>query len=232
MTVSENNISKSFLMKTFNLLGEFSAVTRYSKNRPIKEENNLEHTGWVSLWSYLIAIDIQRKFKVELDFSKILCGAVSHDIDKTLTGDILRPTKYFDEVVKNYIKNIERTSVVKLMYELGHDLNSKNILEDWKTAKGNETVEQYIVKIADIMSVVYKVWHELVILSNFSFLSVAREMIPVICTNIEYKPNKAFPEVDLYFKDHLEVALEILIECTELENGRSKLLPHNSISLK
>lgn len=225
-------ISDSFLIKTFTLIDEFSAVTRYSKNRPIKEENNLEHTGWVSLWSYLIAIDIQKKFVVELDFSKILCGAVSHDIDETLTGDIPRPTKYYDDSVRNYIKNIERKSVLKLTEELGQSMSGKNILQDWNTAKGDATVEQYIVKVADLMSVIYKVWHELAILSNFSFLPVAKEITPVICTNIEKEPNSRFPEIDNYFKEHYKVALEILVKCIEMEEDRSELMPANNIRLK
>ena len=224
-------VSDSFLLKTFNLIDEFSAVTRYSKNRPIKEENDLEHTGWVSLWSYLIAVDIQKRFMIELDFSKILCGAVVHDIDETLTGDIPRPTKYFDSSVKNYIKSIEKKSVIKLMEELDQRLSSKNILMDWTEAKGVGNIEQYIVKVADLMSVVYKVWHELTVLSNFSFLSVAKEITPVICENIENEFVHDNPEVIEYFKDHFRVALELVGKCIELEDGRSELMPSKRLSL-
>ena len=139
----------SLFFKSFSIIDEFGSVTRYSKNRPIKEENNLEHTGFVTLFSYLMGVDIQNRFEVELDFGKMLSGAVVHDIDETLTGDIPRPTKYFSKELRDKISEVEYSSICKIAEILEHIKTKKNLIDDWLNAKGTASVEQFIVKMME-----------------------------------------------------------------------------------
>lgn len=215
------NLSKRTLLKSFFLIDEFSAVTRYSKNRPIKEENNLEHTGWVCLWSYLIAVDIQNKLGLDLDFGRIMSGAVIHDIDEALTGDIPRPTKYFDKELRDKIAELEFKSVQSLVKRLEHNPHDQNILDDWLESKGIDYPEQFIVKMADLISVVYKVWQEMIMLRNNCFLSVAKEIYPIIekYVNMDQLENDNIPlELFEYFKFHLTDCLDLLNRCKESTN--------------
>ena len=220
-------MSKNTLLKSFFLIDEFSAVTRYSKNRPIKEENNLDHTGWVCLWSYLIGIDIQNKLGLELDFAKIMSGAVVHDIDETLTGDVPRPTKYYNKEFREKIAGIEFASVNSLVKNLDQNPRKKNILDDWLEAKGIDNVEQYIVKMADLISVVYKVWQEMIMLRNNCFLSVAREVLPVIKKCLYEEPeNDNIPlEVIEYFKFHIQDCFQLLHMCVDSTRNITGIMP-------
>ena len=213
------------VLKFFSIIDEFASVTRYSKNRPIKEENNLEHTGFVTLFSYLIGIDLQNQFNIKIDFGKLLSGAVCHDMDETLTGDIPRPTKYYSKELRETIGKVELDSIKKLAGILGHKEGSKNLIDDWMNAKGTATVEQVIVKMADLVGVIYKVWQEMIMLNNNCFLQVAEEIIEIIKSHILNGLGTEFPEIELYFLSHLRDCLSLLETCIDSAHPNSGVMP-------
>lgn len=217
----EKELNKKFLFKSFRLLQQFSSVNRYSRDRLIYPENDMEHTGFVAMWCYYMAIDVKNLYNVDIDFGKLLRGAIVHDIDEVLTGDVPRPTKYYNKSINEAIKNLEKKSVKTIFNFLEHKTYYENVFEDWSNAKGNENIEQYIVKVADFMSVVYKVWLEVILLGNKSFIGVALEVLEVI-QSIEHKETD---DVNLYFVDIYRDAEEIITECVNSAEKVSHLVP-------
>lgn len=215
----------NFLFKSLSFIDEFASVTRYSKNRPIKEENNLEHTGWVCSWCYITGIDIQNKFNIEIDFGKLLSGAVCHDMDETLTGDIPRPTKYYNKEMREAIAEVESDSISTIAKNLGQDRSKKNLIDDWKNAKGTATVEQLIVKIADLVGVVYKVWQEMIMLKNNCFLSVAKEIRKVVNSHVSNGFDTDFPDIEAYLLSHLKDCLSLINACINSADLNSDVMP-------
>lgn len=217
-----NNLS--YLMKSFFMINEFSSVTRYSKNRPMIQENDLEHTGWVALWSYLTAVDIQNKFDVQIDFAKLLSQSICHDLDETITGDILRPTKYANQTIEEEIKKTEAQAVCQIADFFTHfpGIGKRDLFTDWIIAKEIETLEGLTVKVADIMSVVYKTWQEVLMMNNFCFISIAYEVKSALLPlSQELKEDPGAlrslhkEEICLYFSRIIQEGINLLEKCIE-----------------
>lgn len=180
------NFKDSFLIKSFNLIHEFSSVDRFNKHKLIIPENDLEHTGFVCLWGYLLAQRLEQDLHIEIDYSQLLKGAVIHDIDEVLTGDVQNPTKYFSEKLRKEMKLLESASLNNINKYLDYDTKKNFLKEDWENAKGVETLEKYIVTVCDLMSVVYKVWQEIVLFGNLSFIGVSEEVQKGVAFFINY----------------------------------------------
>ena len=170
-------MKRNEILNVFSILNQMESINRFSRDRLINEENVLQHTGWVCVWSYFVANQIDQQFdEINIDYGKLFRGAVTHDIEEVRTGDIPRITKYATPEILNSIKEWENISIL----EIGNAMEDVNLFIDWKHAKGDKTIEQSIVKIADIAAVVYKLWDEIVRLNNFSMMRVADELQDVI----------------------------------------------------
>ena len=84
---------------------------------------------------------------------------------------------------------------------------------DWKHAKQSDRVEGYIVKLADLASVVFKVWHEVLLLGNNSFARVAHEVYDSL-SSIEI-PNYFESDICNFFVDVLRDMIFILEKAIE-----------------
>ena len=98
----------------------------------------------------------------KLDTGKALKKAIVHDIDEVITGDIPRPTKYYNERSIALFEEMAEAGIDQIIKELQIDnLDMKN---DWGQSKSGR--EGAIVAFADLSSVVYKLWEEIVMLGN------------------------------------------------------------------
>lgn len=174
------------LFNSFQVLHRLSSINRYSRDKFVHPETDLEHIGWVSMWSYLAAKDIESQLggEVSIDYGKLLIKAVSHEFDETLTGDVSSPTKYYNNDVLKSHKLMESHSVKSVERFL-----NLSIYEDWANAK-DSSLEGIIVKWADTLAVVYKVWVEVNLFNNSSFGIVLEEIsdtIDNIGSNLEHQ---------------------------------------------
>lgn len=153
--------------KKFTIAFQLSSVSRFSRDYMTKQENVLEHIGFCSFYSVLLAQELAR-MNVKLDYKKLLTSIAVHDLDESILGDIPRTTKYFNDAVREEFKEIEKETIVRLENWLGADL-----VEPWMSAK--DGIEGQILKVTDIAAVVYKNWAEIEFLGNRSFLRVCVE---------------------------------------------------------
>ena len=157
----------SRLKKKFTIAFQLSSVSRFSRDYMTKQENVLEHIGFCTFYSMLLAQEME-KVNVKIDYKKLFMSVAAHDLDESILGDIPRTTKYFNDSVREQFKTIEETTVSRLDDWLGSKL-----IEPWKNAKNG--LEGQILKVTDIAAVVYKNWAEIEFLGNRSFLRVCVE---------------------------------------------------------
>lgn len=86
-------------------LNRLNSVWRYSSIPVTGKENDVEHQGWVCIYSLMIH-NCLRPLDVDLS-GPIATHAISHDIVECVTGDIVRTFKYSDLGLKNAIKTAE-----------------------------------------------------------------------------------------------------------------------------
>lgn len=150
---------KGKLLTIFDLTYKMSSLTRFSQTNLMKDESVLEHTGFVVLLCYLIALRLKEE-NIHLDMGILLSKAASHDVDEIITGDVPRPTKYYNEAIKNIMKEIEEQN----MKEISQNIHAPDLYVDWKFSK--EGKEGVIVALCDALAIVYKAYYECVMMGN------------------------------------------------------------------
>jgi 5'-deoxynucleotidase YfbR-like HD superfamily hydrolase len=155
------------LKKKFTIAFQLSSVSRFSRDYMTKQENVLEHIGFCTFYSILLAQELET-IGVRVDYKKLMLSVAAHDLDESILGDIPRTTKYFNDSMREEFKSVEVETIVRL----DKWLNS-NLLPHWIGAKNG--LEGQILKVADIAAVVYKNWAEIEFLGNRSFLRVCVE---------------------------------------------------------
>lgn len=148
------------IVRTFSFISGLASINRFSMVRLSRPENLLEHMGMVTLICYLLRNQIADRLDIFLNIGELLARAVVHDVDEFVTGDIARPTKYSSVVLRQLLEKIGDDGVDKLSLLLGDTY----IAAHHDHAKEGDI--GLVVKVADIMAVVYKLWDEVIMQGN------------------------------------------------------------------
>ena len=162
------------VVKLFSVSQGMSAIQRYSQLHLLKSESVMEHTGFVCLFTYTMCEEINSVSPDahKLNTGKALKKAIVHDIDEVITGDIPRPTKYYNDDSIALFEKMAEAGIDQIINELKiDDLDMKN---DWKQSKSGR--EGAIVAFADLSSVVYKLWEEIIMLGNRKLFRQSKEV--------------------------------------------------------
>jgi 5'-deoxynucleotidase YfbR-like HD superfamily hydrolase len=163
----------------FEVAFQLSSITRFSRDHCLKEESVLEHVGFCLFYAYLICEKVSKT--TLLDFGVVAKRIAVHDVEESVLGDIPNTTKYAAEGIKNALNAVE----VAAVHAIAKKFDSYTLASDWTCAK--DGLEGQIVKLADIASIVYKVWVEVNMLGNKSFVRVAREIqINMLRIDLQY----------------------------------------------
>lgn len=149
-------------------------IKRYSGTDCIRVEDILQHTTQVMTISYILALKLS-ELNESIDIGRMLEKGLLHDIDESLTGDIPRPVKYYNEGVLKGARELASVSserLVRVIYGF-EDPEAIRMLTTMSRAKSDK--EGLLIEIADLLTVSYKSYEELVLLGNKKFVKVAVE---------------------------------------------------------
>jgi len=152
-------------LKIFNLINELSNIGRWSQAHCNRRESVLEHTAFVSMFALHLTTYI------DCDTEEVLRRAIIHDVDETITGDIVTTTKYNNSALTEELMNLE----VKAAAEISELYFNSELLFSWRNAK-DDSIEGDIIKVSDAAGVVYKIWQE-VRSGNIEFLKYKDNII-------------------------------------------------------
>ncbi len=171
------------------LLGTRS-VTRYSGQYQSSPESLSDHIVDVSNLSYLISRKLQSLGTV-VDIGLLLQRCLVHDCDEVAIGDIPRCTKYSSLECHNILNDLAVITTKRISDEVD---NSEYTYVLWSLAK-DESVEGYILRISDMLSVCKKVIFEVDFCGNLYFLKIALEVEKYV-SDITRKLNETKLEFD------------------------------------
>lgn len=155
------------------MLERLSSVTRWCRDNPVQRESLLEHTGWVCTAAMHIAMQLKQNGDF-VDVGEILQKAVLHDIEEGLTGDISGPSKHYSPTLSDQVKEMESDAIYCWMGFL--DIKDRQYHALWSHSKDSTEMSGAIIKIADYLAVVYKIWLEASVRGNKGFKRVAKEL--------------------------------------------------------
>lgn len=189
----------------YSFVSTLSGVNRFSMLKLVHKENCLEHTGMIAIFAYTIAEQINARILKEtakdrnavqlLDTGTVLLKAVVHDFDEAVTGDVVRPTKYFSTALRDEMKKLELHGIERIATKL--DL--PNLIEQHFDSKDLEDRHGYIVAFADFMCAVHRLWEEVLCFNNTQMAHCAAHM-----HNALYNLNIKRPAAHMAFQKVLD----------------------------
>lgn len=122
-------------------------VIRFSAKGRIKDQTVAEHLFHASLYAMIMA-DLEKQMGNRVDVERLLRATLIHDLEESLTGDIIFDFKHSDEKVAQDIKELGKKFFTDMVGHLPEDI-SKQYTELWINAKDEKTIEGNILHAAD-----------------------------------------------------------------------------------
>lgn len=152
--------------------------------RSVQEENIMEHSQQVAMFSHALAVINNKVFGGAADPAKAALYAVYHECSEVMTGDMPTPIKYFNNSIHGAYKELEEKAVEKLIKTLPCELRDEFA---FAMKPDTESLEYAFMKAADRLAAYVKCLEEL------------------RCGNNEFKKAKASIEADLHSRNLPEV---------------------------
>lgn len=159
-------------------------IKRWQLMRSVREENIMEHSQQVAMFSHVLAVINNKIFGGSADAEKAVLYAVYHECSEVMTGDLPTPIKYFNNSIKGAYKNLEERACDKLLNTLPEELRG----EIAESVKPDQSCYEYtLMKAADRLAAYVKCLEEL------------------RCGNNEFEKAKKSIEEDLHSRNLPEV---------------------------
>ncbi len=195
-------MSTDAMKKTFILANNMACISRFSQSHLAKDESVLEHTAWVSLIAYRMAIELNAAGE-NLLIGMLLEKALVHDVDEVITGDIPRPTKYAYPELTEAMHRLEETNMGKISEDV---FETDRPYIAWSESKLGK--EGFLVKISDSMAVINKAWLECHKFGNNSINSYGKGAGNNLTRALDSKEFQEFKNTKIVHK-FLSQAIEI-----------------------
>lgn len=186
------------------------SIQRYSGTKMVEPESLSAHILESQVMGYMIINYMNNVCGEDLDKGLYLEKALHHDLEESMTGDVIRTLKYYNTDVHREIQNVA-TSVAEEIYSKYLEDTNGQLFLLWSTAK--EGREGFILKLVDTLTVVNKVIREVEFLHNFYFLRVAYEVAIYtrdLLMSLDSKDGQYTEAALDYLKSVLIGALEVL----------------------
>lgn len=148
------------MSKIFNhfLNRSISHVVRFNGQPQQFRESLAEHSFYVAYFVMIIG-EFLKKHKENIDETKILKMSLIHDMEETISGDILSPFKHYNDEILQAIGKVNQETIKVVFGDLPDDINNK-MIGLWTEESEQKTIEAQIVKVADKLSLISKCYEE------------------------------------------------------------------------
>jgi len=140
-------MKKDSLKDFISLERVLDRVVRFSTHTRIRDQSISEHSYHVALYAMLLA-DLEESFGNKVDKTKLLKTALLHDLEESMTGDIIYSFKHGDERLLREIRRLSSDFFKELIDKLPPEI-AKEYFELWKNSKDMNTIEGRIIEAAD-----------------------------------------------------------------------------------
>lgn len=181
-------------------------IKRWQLMRSVREENIMEHSQQVAMFSHALAVINNKVFGGNADAGKAVLYAVYHECSEVMTGDLPTPIKYFNNSIKGAYKNIEERACDKLLNALPEELRG----EIANSVKPDASSYEYaLMKAADRLAAYVKCLEEL--RCGNSEFAKAKNSIE------EDLRSRHMPEVEYFFENFVQSFEKTLDELESID---------------
>lgn len=148
-------------------------VYRYSGTKMIEPESLTTHVYETQMIGYMIIHHLNSKCGESLDKGLYLEKVLHHDMEESMTGDVVRTLKYHNPSVLRELQSVAKEVAEDLYFQYFED-DKGELFDIWDNAKSGK--EGFILKFVDTLTVVNRVVKEVEYFKNIYFLRVAYEV--------------------------------------------------------
>lgn len=178
-------------------------IFRYSGVKLVEPESLSSHIVEVQIMGYMILDHLNESYKENLDRGLYLEKALHHDLEESLTGDVCRPLKYYNNDIHHELEKVAQ-STAKDIYRKYFE-NTDEMYKLWDESK--EGKEGVLVKIVDMLAVASKALREVVLLNNNYFLKVVYEVRHYLGDTLQY-----IQKYSPYNKESTEYLVNLILD--------------------
>lgn len=133
-------------------LSRMSYVNRYSSFHANRRENVAEHSWWVAVISYFIALELRAVQHV--DMQRLLERALMHDISEVVSGDVIRSYKHGSPEILKAMQDADYENTYDMTHASEFGAIDMPVFDAWQYSK-DTTIEGQIVEFADQAAVAF-----------------------------------------------------------------------------
>ena len=143
----------------FAMMSRMKYIERWALMKNTSSENVSEHSLEVGMIAHALAVIGNSRFNKNLNAEKAALIGMYHDSSEIITGDMPTPVKYYNQEIKNAMKEVESVANKKLLSMLPEDMREAYTSIFFK-AEEDEYLWK-LVKAADKISALIKCMEEL-----------------------------------------------------------------------
>ncbi|MBE5935553.1 MAG: 5'-deoxynucleotidase [Lachnospiraceae bacterium] len=177
----------------FAMMSRMKYIERWALMKNTAQENVCEHSLEVAMIAHALAVIGNTRFNKDLNAEKAALIGMYHDSSEIITGDMPTPVKYYNEEIKNAMKEVECVANKKILNMLPEDMR-----ESYKSIFFKTEEDEYLwklVKGADKISALIKCMEEMNT-GNTEFRSAKASLEKSI-------DQMELPEIEVFIKDFL-----------------------------
>lgn len=143
----------------FAMMSRMKYIERWALMKNTSSENVSEHSLEVGMIAHALAVIANTRFDKNLNAEKAALIGMYHDSSEIITGDMPTPVKYYNQEIKNAMKEVEGVANKKLLSMLPEDMQ-----ESYRSIFFKTEEDEYLwklVKGADKISALIKCMEEL-----------------------------------------------------------------------
>lgn len=143
----------------FAMMSRMKYIERWALMKNTSSENVSEHSLEVGMIAHALAVIGNSRFDKGLNVEKAALIGMYHDSSEIITGDMPTPVKYYNQEIKNAMKEVESVANKRLLSMLPEDMREAYTSIFFK-AEEDEYLWK-LVKAADKISALIKCMEEL-----------------------------------------------------------------------
>lgn len=143
----------------FAMMSRMKYIERWALMKNTSSENVSEHSLEVGMIAHALAVIGNSRFDKDLNVEKAALIGMYHDSSEIITGDMPTPVKYYNQEIKNAMKEVESVANKRLLSMLPEDMREAYTSIFFKVEE-----DEYLwnlVKAADKISALIKCMEEL-----------------------------------------------------------------------
>lgn len=137
----------------YAMLSRMKYINRWGLMRNTRNENLCEHSLEVAFIAHALGIINNEVYGGNINAERLAILGMYHDVTEIITGDMPTPVKYYNPVIRNAYKEVEKVAGKQMLSGLSSEIRDRyeSVLTEteeekelWKYVKAADKISAYI----------------------------------------------------------------------------------------